>query len=290
MSITPADKARHLPCWQGAVAPQPLSGGLSNHNFVVEDNGKKYVVRIGGDAPMHNVMRFNEQACGRAAEQIGITPRQVYTEPDVLVIDFVAGTTFDADLVQANLARLLPPVKALHQAGTRAVRGPVLGFSVFHVARHYHQLLQQNTCRRAADLPRLMRISERLEAVVGAVEPALCHNDLLAANFIDDGSRIWLIDWEHAGFSTPLFDLANLASNSLFPEALERRLLELYYGKPPDETLWRRFKALRCASHQRETMWSMVSEIYSELDQDYAAYTDKNLDDFNCAYAEFEQL
>jgi thiamine kinase-like enzyme len=290
MTINPLDKARQLPCWKGDVDPVPLSGGLSNHNYVVEDAGKKYVVRIGADAPMHNVMRFNEQACGRAAENIGITPKQVYTESDVLVMDFIDGTTFDAGMAQENIFRILEPVKKLHQQGTQAIRGPVLGFSVFHVARHYKKLLDENECRSAAELPRLMKISRELESTVGAITPALCHNDLLSANFIDDGNKIWIIDWEHGGFNTPLFDLANIASNSVFPEELELKMLENYYGESVSDETWKRFKAFRVASHQRETMWSMIAEIYSQLDEDYLAYTEKNLADFNLAYTEFKGL
>ena len=284
------ERAGNLPCWHSVVAPQPLDGGLSNHNYLVEDAGAKYVARIGGDMPMHNVMRFNEHACGRAAAAVGIAPAHLYAEADALVMEFVEGSVFDAEQVRANITRILTPLKTLHQAGTRAVRGPVLGFSVFHVVRHYHKLLDECDCRSAPLLPGLMKTAEQLEAAVGAIEPALCHNDLLAANFIDDGKRIWIIDWEHAGFNTPLFDLANIASNSLFPETLEREMLERYYGNPPDRTLWRRFKALRTASHQREAMWSMTAEIHSQLNQDYAAYTEKNLADFNRAYEEFKSL
>ena len=290
MTTAPVDRARQLPCWRGAVEPQPLGGGLSNYNFVVEDAGAKHMVRIGGDMPMHNVMRFNEQACGRAAASIGIAPKQVYAEADVLVMDFIEGYTLDAEAVQNNLARILPPLKTLHRAGARAVRGPVLGFSVFHVARHYQKLLAENDCRCAAQLPRLMEIADQLESAVGATPLALCHNDLLAANFIDDGAAIWIIDWEHAGFNTPLFDLANIASNNAFPESLEREMLERYYGEAASPARWRRFKALRAASHQREAMWSMTAEIYARIDYDYAAYTDKNLDDFNRAHAEFKAL
>ncbi len=138
---TPIDRVKGLPCWRGAVEPRPLGGGLSNHNFVVEDAGAKYVARIGGDMPMHNVMRFNEQACGRAAAAIGIAPEPLYAEADALVMAFVEGTVFDAEGVRTNLPRILPPLATLHRAGTRAVRGPVLGFSVFHVLRHYQKLL-----------------------------------------------------------------------------------------------------------------------------------------------------
>jgi len=291
-ALTPApiDRARQLPCWHGAVKPRPLGGGLSNHNFVVEDAGAKYVARIGGDMPAHNVMRFNEQACGRAAAAVGIAPNTVYAEADALVIEYIDGTVLDAASVRTNLARILALLKRLHRDGTRALRGPVLGFSVFHVARHYRRLLDERHSRHAAALPRLMAMSARLEEAAGAVDIALCHNDVLAANFIDAGDALWIIDWEHAGFNTPLFDLANLASNNDFPEALERDMLQRYYGAPADAPLWRRFKALRAASHQREAMWSMTAEIYSELDRDYAAYTEKNLADFHRAFAQFEAL
>jgi len=287
----PLQRVMQLPCWRGKVAPRPLAGGLSNHNFLVEDAGKKYVARIGGDMPMHNVLRFNEHSCARAAAAAGIAPRIVHAEPDALVTEFVDGAVFDAGLARRNLARIVARLQTLHQHGARALRGPVLAFSVFHVARHYHKLLGDSggKCRRAAELPRLLALSDELEAASGASMPALCHNDLMAANFIDDG-EIRIIDWEHAGLGAPLFDLANLASNNAFADELEREMLENYFGAPPDAALWRRYKALRAASHQRETMWSMTAEIHSQLDHDFAAYTDKNLAEFDLACAAFRAL
>ncbi len=284
-----AARVAALPCWRGAVEPQPLAGGLSNHNYLVDDGGAKFVARIGGDAPMHNVMRFNEQACGRAAATLGLAPRQIHAAAESQVIEFIDGKTLDAAAVRRCLARLLPPLQTLHQAGAGAVRGAVLWFSVFHVIRHYGRLLADSR-RHAAARPELMAAAEQLEAAVGAITPALCHNDLLAANFIDDGARIWIIDWEHAGINTPLFDLANLAANNAFPEALEREMLQLYYGAAPDAALWRRFKAFCAASHLRETWWSMAAEIHADLDHDYAAYTAKNLANFHHARAQFQAL
>jgi thiamine kinase-like enzyme len=113
------------------------------------------------------------------------------------------------------------------------------------------------------------------------------HNDLLAANFIDDGKRLWLVDWEYAGFNSPLFDLGGLASNSeLAPDQAEQAL-SLYFGKPVDDQLRRRAAAMTAASLLRETMWSMVSEIHSSVDFDYAAYTAENLRRFEGAYANY---
>lgn len=286
----PIDRARQLPCWQGAVRPRPLAGGLSNHNFVVEDAGARYVARIGGDMPAHNVMRFNEASCARAAARAGIAPRVVHATADALVIDYLDGRTLDAAAVRAELPRIVATLKRLHGDATGRLRGPVLAFSVFHVARHYRRLLDERGSRHAAELPRLLDMATRLETAAGASTVALCHNDLLAANFIDSSDALYLIDWEHAGLGAPLFDLANLASNNALPEALEREMLATYCGAPADAALWRRFKALRAASHLRETLWSMTAEITSEINHDYAAYTAANLEEFHRAFEEFAGL
>ena len=116
------------------------------------------------------------------------------------------------------------------------------------------------------------------------------HNDLLAANFLDDGERLWLIDWDYAGFNSPLFDLGGLASNNGLSEAQERWLLETYFETALTDALWHSYRAMKCASLMRETMWSMVSEIHSALDFDYAAYTRENLTRFEAAYDSFRTM
>ena len=106
------------------------------------------------------------------------------------------------------------------------------------------------------------------------------HNDLLAANWIDDGDRLWLIDWEYAGFNSPVFDLANLASGSSLSSAQEHALLASYFDRVPEKRLGRSYSAMKCASLLRESMWSMVSELHSDIDFDFAAYTAENLERF----------
>ncbi len=111
------------------------------------------------------------------------------------------------------------------------------------------------------------------------------HNDLLAANLIDDGRRLWLIDWEYGAFNSPLFDLGGLASNNEFAPEQEDWLLDAYFGAPATTDLRRRYAAMRCASLLREAMWSMVSERHLTVDFDYQTYTAENLRRFEAAYA-----
>ncbi len=288
---TPAERAATLPFWKGPVSPEPLGGGITNVNFVVEDQGRKYVVRIGDDIPVHQVMRFNELAASRAAEAAGISPAVRYQEPGALIIDFIEGKTLSEEDVRAPgmLERLLPLVARCHREIPTHLAGPVLIFWVFHVIRDYAQTLRAGDSAHLSRLPDLLKIAEDLERTVGPIDVVFGHNDLLPANFIDAGDRVWLVDWDYAGFNSPLFDLGGLASNNGLSADQEDWMLETYFERPIDDALRRRYGAMKCASLLRETMWSMVSEIHSELDFDYAAYTAENLSRFGETVKTFNQ-
>jgi thiamine kinase-like enzyme len=289
MNIDARNRAARLACWSGPVDPQPLKGGITNTNFVVEDKGERFVVRIGDDIPVHGVMRFNELAAAKAAEAAGLSPPIIHHEPGALVMRHVEGRTLaPEDIAQRPmLERILPLIRRVHREMPKHLQGPVLIFWVFHVLRSYAQFLKEHGSSHASELPRLLGIAEELERAVGPIEVVFGHNDLLAANFIDAGERLWLIDWDYAGFNSPLFDLANLASNNALTPEDERWMLESYFGRAEDGLIGR-YHAMKCASLLRETMWSMVSEITSTLDFDYAAYTADYLGRFEAALAAFQ--
>ena len=283
-------RVSRLTCWKGAVEPRPLSGGITNQNFVVEDAGERYFVRIGDDIPVHGVMRFNELAASRAAAAAGVSPEVVHHEPGALVMGFIEGETLDEARVRepASLERIVPLIKRCHDEIPKHLRGPTLMFWVFQVVRDYAGTLRDGNSRMLAALPRLLELSSTLEREVGPVQLVFGHNDLLAANFIDDGERLWLIDWDYAGFNSALFDLGGLASNNQLSPDQEAWVLNEYFGAPADAALMRRYQAMKCASLLREAMWSMVSEIHSHLDFDYVAYTDENLARFETAWSAFQ--
>lgn len=292
MSRTPAlTRALSLPIWQGPVTAEPLGGGITNVNFVVNDARRRAVVRIGDDIPVHQVMRFNELAAARAAHAAGISPAVLYHEPGALVIDYIEARTLSAEDVRAPgmLDRILPLVARAHREIPRHLRGPALMFWVFHVIRDYAATLKDGDSRHSPRLPEVLRVAERLEAAVGPIDLIFGHNDLLPANLLDDGNRLWLIDWDYAGFNSPLFDLGGLAANNGLSPAQETAMLEAYFDRAPDAGLWRRYRAMKCASALRETLWSMVSELYSELDFDFAAYTETNLAAYRAALDAFEE-
>jgi len=285
------EKVEKLPCWNGPVCIEALSGGMTNLNFKVTDGDDRYVVRLGEDNPYHLILRANEIASSRAAHSIGVSPEPIYTEPGVLVIRYISGKVFEQqDIRDAdNLRRIIDLLKRFHSEMPNRFNGYSILFWVFQVVRHYGNILQKGPGHYGKILPDLMATASRLEAKVGAVNIVFGHNDLLAANFIDDGERLWLIDFDYAGFNSPLFDLSNLASNNALGVEQEKWLLNQYFGHSPDEGEWRAYNAMKCASLLRETMWSMVSEWHSDIDFDYADYTRQNMERFERAMESFNQ-
>lgn len=289
--MTPEDRIHALGIWQGPIEIVPITGGITNRNYLVRDRTVRRVVRLGEDIPVHHISRQNELAASQAAHAAGLSPEVIHHAPGVLVLDYIESKALSPEDIRRPemLERVIPLVRACHHDIAREFRGAAAIFWVFHVIRDYIANLEAANSAYRRLFPDLLAKAETLEAAGGPFEIAFGHNDMLAANFLDDGKRLWLIDWDYAGFNTPLFDLGGLASNSEFSEAAERSMLEAYYRMPLSADLWRRYQAMKCASLLRETLWSMVSEIHSTIDFDYAGYTAENLARFERAYDAFEQ-
>ena len=272
-----------LDFWEGVVSLEPIDGGITNRNFVATDQGRKYFVRMGNDIPLHGVMRFNELQASRAAAKVGLSPTVVHQVPGILILDFIEGKTLaEEDIRQDSyLQQIVPMLHTCHRELTKNVRGPALIFWVFHVIRDYLATLEDDDSRMRDVLPALKDKAAALERAVGSIDLVYGHNDLLAANFIDDGKRLWLIDWDYAGYNSPLFDLANLASNNGLSPEQELWLLDNYFNAAAPDATRHAFDAMKCASLLRETLWSMVSEIHSTINFDFVEYTRENLERFD---------
>lgn len=290
MDASTTSRIKSLPCWQGEIRIEPLSGGMTNLNFKVTDDSDQFVVRLGEDDPIHLISRANEIASCQAAYQVGVSPELVYHEPGILVARFIDGKVFaEADVREAqNLERIIELLKRFHREVPAQFNQVPVMFWVFQVHRHYRGLLVQGDSAHHARLDDLAKISVELETSVGPIEIVFGHNDLLPANFIDDGKKIWLIDFDYAGFNSPLFDLSNLASNNELNDDQEHAVLAQYFGTNADHQRLKSYHAMKCASLLRETLWSMVSELNSRVEMNFAEYTAKNLTRFETVYAEYK--
>jgi thiamine kinase-like enzyme len=270
---TPEEIVHSLPCWRGAPIIAPLRGGLSNASFKVVDAGGVHVARIGRDYPFHHVSRAREAEAALAAAAIGLSPAVRFVGDGALVTDFVEGRTLETRDLSENIEPIVALLRRCHVEMRARVRGAAAMFWVFHVIRDYAETLRAGGHSIAPELPRLVAEAAALEAAQVPLPIVFGHHDLLPGNFIDDGKRLWLIDWEYAGFGTAMFDLANLADNGEFDPTTEDRLLGLYFGSAPDAATRRGFDAMKVASALREMLWAMVSELrLATPGVDYAAY------------------
>ena len=272
------DRIRVLPLWSGAITVEPLRGGLSNASFLVEDAEGRHVVRFGKDFPFHHVFREREIMVAKAASKAGFAPEVRYAAPGVLVTEYLGARTYGADDVRADRLRIARLVSAFHREMPKHVTGAGFMFWVFHVIRDYARTLAAGKSRLSDRLPLFLALNDALEEAQQPLPIVFGHNDLLPANFLDDGRKLWLIDFEYAGFNTAMFDLAGAAANAGMTADESEDLLTEYFGAKPDLRLKRSHAAMQCASLLREAMWSLVSELHlSAPGADYHAYTAENL-------------
>ena len=278
------EKIKTLSIWKNDLTINPLEGGITNLNFLVNHGNEKLVVRLGQDIPEHLVYRSNEINVSKAAHEIGVSPKLIHSEQGVLVLEFIESETLDPKGVQKNLEKIIPVIKKIHNEIPNFLSGQPAIFWVFHVIKYYANFLRSNHSIHQNKIDDLLLKASKLEKLSSPREIVFGHNDFLAANFLDDGSKIWVVDWEYGGFNDPLFDIGGLASNNDFKQDLEKEALEMYYEKSISNDFSLKYDSMKTASLLRETMWSMVSEITSKLDFDYGEYTQENLSKFNDAF------
>jgi thiamine kinase-like enzyme len=251
----------------------PLYGGLTNTNVRVTTSERDVVVRISHEAStMLAIDRDEEFANSTAAAESGAAPAVVEYAPDhhLLVVDYIDGHTLtDDDLAQEQM---LPPVakacRLLH-GGPRFVND----FDMFRVQRGYLDTVVEHGFRLPAGYLDLMPQASRIQAALSAypLPTVPCNNDLLAANLIDDGERIWVIDFEYAGNNDPCFELGNIWSEATLPVDHLELLVTAYFGETrPD--LVARARLYGLISKYGWTLWASIQQATSTQDFDFWAW------------------
>jgi thiamine kinase-like enzyme len=247
-----------------------LPGGLTNRNYKISTTAGCYVGRVfGQSADLLAIDRQHEYENSVRAAAAGVGAPVVAFRPElgVLIVDFLPGVTFTAESFGAPgvLARVAEACAQLH-------RGPrfVNDFNMFDIQREYLRLVCERGYRLPAEYldfaPQVDRIERALQVRAEPTVP--CNNDLLAGNFIDDGRRIWLIDYEYSGNNDACFELGNLWSESSLSDEQLTELLTCYYGRPLRNKLARaRLQALM--SQYGWTLWASIQQSASELDFDF---------------------
>ena len=261
-----------LPCWDSSVELEELPGGITNRNYKVVSAAGNRMARVCEDHRVLGIDRRNEVACQGAAAALGIAPEIVYHEEGILVSEFIeAQTLADSDVREAAaLRRLAQVLRHLH--GSRdSLSGEMLYFCPFQTVRTYVGNARELGARLPETIDSVLEDMIWLSEEISPFRPALCHNDVLAANILDDGDRLWLVDWEYGGMGNPLFDLAGVCGNCGLEREEEVRLLSAYFGRE-DAAVAREVRILKAVSLLRETLWAVIQTIASDIDFDYVTY------------------
>ena len=275
---------RSLPFWKNEIKIKAIKGGLTNQNFLVQENSKKFFVRLGDDMPEHNVSRSKELIASNAAAEIGLSPAVIYNTKGILILEYIEGTMLSTESIVDKLESIISLIKKIHSEMSKKLYGHSVNFGAFDAIKRYAKLLKNHKSSYTQLLPSLLFQADKLEINTSPYDIVFCHNDLIFTNFLDDEDRLWIVDWEYSGFNNPLFDLGDFASHCNFPENKEIFLLENYFEKKINEKLLLEFNSFKCAAILREAMWSMVAELTSKIDFNFLIYTQEKLAKFNDAY------
>jgi len=257
----------------------PLDGGITNRNFRLPVGGRDVVVRLPGkDTDRLGIDRGAERAATEAAFAAGVGPEVVafLVDPPCLVTAFIPGRPVAPEELRAPplLGDVAAALRAIHAAAELPAR-----FDAFAIVEAYRATAAAGGARIPESYGALVAGAGAIREVLQGPEhaPVACHNDLLTANFLHDGARVRIVDWEYAGMGDRYFDLGNLSVNNGFTEADDERLLEAYWRAPCTPRRFAALRLMRIMSDFREGMWGVVQTAISALDFDFVAYADDHL-------------
>jgi len=268
------EAVRRVALWKGReVRVTPLSGGLTNENYIVESGAQRYVMRLPGKSTeLLSIDRANEVYNTKAAATTGIGPKVLehVAGLDAMVLEFIPGATMSAKTLQSRqmAARMAQSFHRLH-AAPRFLQD----FNMFRLIESYLRIVDEHEVTIPDGyrdwLPTVAGIERAVSA--GALPLAPCHNDLLCENFIDDGTALRIVDYELSGNNDPCFDLGNTAQEAEFGQDLRAALCEAYFGTPDRQQL-ARMNLFALMSDVGWTLWGAIQAKISAVDFDFRGY------------------
>ena len=277
MVATIENVIRDIPGWADRhVRVEPIAAGLTNRNYRVEIDGDPFFVRIPGAATeLLAVDRGNELQNTRAAAEAGVGPRVLYHLPqwDVLVLTWIPAATMTSAAMAApgQPGRVADALRRLH-AGPRFRDD----FDMFRLAERYLELVDE----RAIPIPtgyrdHLGRLPEIESALaVHPIPTVPCHNDLMAENYLDDGERLWIVDYEYSGNNDPTFELGNTCLELGWDDGRMRDLCTAYFGEATDALL-ARLRLQMIMSDVGWTLWAAIQARISTIEFDFFGWADE---------------
>jgi thiamine kinase-like enzyme len=245
-----------------------LSGGLTNRNFLIETPADKYVARVSSNSSdFLAIDRGSEFVNTTIAGEGGVGAEVLDYIPGegLLLISYISGKTYGAADVGANLPRIATSLRNLH-----ALEPFDHEFNMFNTQSNYFKIVKEQGFRVPDGYvdfePMVAQIKKAFEVLFDGLVP--CNNDLLPGNFIDDGKKIWLIDYEYSGNNDACFEIGNVWAEAFLPiEALEE-LVTAYFGSHRPDKVARAWLWALMAKYGW-TLWASIQDSVSEIEFDF---------------------
>jgi len=266
-----------VPLVKNRTSVTELSGGLTNRNLAIDADGTKYVARISSNSSdLLNINREDEYKNTIIAADVGIgaTVHDYLPGQGLLLISYINGKTFGAQDIANNLPRVAKSVKTLHSA-----KPFVSDFNMFTLQKRYLDIVQSNKFiypDKYLDYEgHIADLKKALSVLPSEIVP--CNNDLLPGNFIDDGQKIWLIDYEYSGNNDACFELGNIWAEAFLEYDALVELIDAYYGAHRPEKIARAWLQSLMAKYGW-TLWASIQASISDIDFDFRAWGGEKFD------------
>jgi thiamine kinase-like enzyme len=271
-----AEALTRIPVLAGADATTATRlAGLTNVNHLVEHGGARYVVRLPGAGTGEYIDRRAEEVAALSAADAGVNAEVVFFDPTdgLMVTRFIDGAaTMDADRFRdlGAVARAGAAFKQLHTTA----RPFATDFDLFGMIDEYKQLLAAKGAVLPDGYDELQASAEAtrraLEARPRPLVPSHC--DPLCENFLDTGSRMYVIDYEYAGNNDPMWDLGDLSVEGGFTAEQDAVLLQAYAGGEPSPADVGRMVAYKAMCDLLWTLWGVIQHVNGNPADDFWAY------------------
>lgn len=281
MHVTIEEAIHRIDDWKNKqVAYELLGGGITNHNYKVSVNGETFVVRIPGAETELFIDRDNELDCSAEAGKTGVAPEVVYhLKPEnVSVIRFIHAKTLSTEEIAGNndvIKRIIRSIKVVHDKATFESE-----FNPFETIRKYmDEYVGKYSVPVPSDIDWMLLLCSDIEKAMHRNKPAdvACHNDYLSENFMDDGKKIWIIDWEYGGQGDPYFDLGDFAVEHPFHREQEELIIREYCGELKLEKYYRML-LYKIISDVWWGLWAMIQSRISKIPFDFYSYANNRFD------------
>lgn len=251
-------------------------GGLTNRNYRLQVGGEAFVLRIAGAGTSEYIDRKVEAHNARVAADAGVGAEVLFFDvtDGLMLTRYLAGcVTMSPDAFRTRPgapARAALALRRMHRWSAHFE----FRFELFSMIDDYLGVLD----RLGATLPEGYHdvvaeadsVREALAASPGALAP--CHCDPLCENFLDDGKRMWVVDWEYSGMNDPIWDLGDLSVEAGFSEAQDREMMQAYCDGEVPDAVFGRMVVYKAMCDLLWTLWGLIQHANDNPADDFWSY------------------